>query len=78
MFLNVGKSEVYNFADDNALYSFNKKLDTIFLNLKFDLKNVLNWFQVNSLKADLSKFQFMILGDKQSTSYVLNINGKKD
>ena len=50
---------------------------TIFSNLKYDLENVLSWFQDNSLKANPSKFQFMILGDKQNTSLVLNINGRK-
>ena len=59
------------------MYSFDKTLDTIFSNLKYDLENVLSWFQANSLKANPSKFQFMILGDKQNTPFVLNINGKK-
>ena len=77
LFLNVVKSEVCNFADDNTLHSFDKKLDTIFSNLKYDLENVLRWFQANSLKANPSKFQFMVLGDKQNTSFVLNINEKK-
>ena len=77
LFLNVIKSEVCNFADDNTLYCFDRKLDTIFSNVKYDLENVLSWFQANSLKANPSKFQFMILGDKQNTSLVLNINGKK-
>ena len=30
LFLKVIKSEVYNFTDDNTLYSFDKTLDTIF------------------------------------------------
>ena len=77
LFLNVIKSEVFNFSDDNTLYSFNKMLGTIFSNLKYDLENVLSWFQANSLKSNPSKFQFMILDDKQNTSFVLNINGKK-
>ena len=47
LFLNVIKSEVCNFADDNTLYSFGKKLDSIFSNLKYDLENVLSWFQAN-------------------------------
>ena len=57
LFLNVVKSEVCNFEDDNILYSFNKNLDNIFSNLKYDLKNVLSQFQANSLKANPSKFQ---------------------
>ena len=77
LFVNVMKLEVCHFADDNTLYSFDKKLDTIFSNLKYDLENVLSWFQVNSLKANPSIFQFMILRDKQNVSLVLNINGKK-
>ena len=77
LILNVIKSEVCNFADGNTLYSFDKKLGTIFSNLKYDLENVLSWFQANSLKANPSKFHFMILGDKQNTSFVFNINGKK-
>ena len=49
---------------------------TVFSNLKYGLKNVLNWFQVNSLKASPSKFWFIILGDRQKSSFVLNIDCK--
>ena len=54
LFLNAIKSEVCNFADDNKLYSFDKKLDIIFPDLKYDLGNVLSWFQASSLKANPS------------------------
>ena len=77
LFLNVIKLEVCNFSDGNTLYSFIKTLGTIFSNLKYDLENVLSWFQANSVKSNPSKFQFMILDDKHNTSFVLNINGKK-
>ena len=59
------------------MHSFDKKSDTIFSNLKYGLKNVLSWFQVTSLQANPSKFQLMILEDKQNTSLVKNINGRK-
>ena len=59
------------------MFSFDKSLDTIFSNLKYDIENLLSCFQANSLKTNPSKFQFMIFGDKQNTSFVLNINGKK-
>ena len=36
---------------------------------------MLYWFQVNSLKANPGKFQFMILGDKNNN--VLNIHDKE-
>ena len=38
------------------------------------LKNVLNWFTMNSLKAYPKKFQFMVLGRSISDSYVLHID----
>ena len=35
---------------------------------------MLHWFQVNSLKSNPGKFQFMILGDKKNNTFVLNIH----
>ena len=58
-------------------YSCGKKLENIFVNLKIDLKNVLYWFQVNSLKANPGQFQFIILGDKKNNTFVLNIHDKE-
>ena len=58
------------------LYSCDKKLKNTSVNLKTNLKNVLYWFEVNSLKANPGKFQFMILGDKKNT-FVLNIHDKE-
>ena len=77
LFFMVIRSEVCNFADDNTLYSCDKKLENIFVHLKIDLKNVLYWFQVNSLKANPGKFQFMILGDKKNNTFVLIIHDKE-
>ena len=44
LFFFITKSEVCNFADDNTLYSCNKNLEHVFSNLKYDLRNVLDWF----------------------------------
>ena len=41
-----------NFADDNTLYSYNKNLEYVFSNLKYDLRNVLDWFKINSMKTN--------------------------
>ena len=65
------------FADNNTLYSCDKELENIFVNLKIDLRNVLYWFQVNSLKANSGKFEFMILGDKKNNTFVLIIHDKE-
>ena len=77
LFFKIIRSDVWNFADNNTLYSCDKKIENIILNLKIDLKNVLYWFQVNSLKANPGKFQFIILGDKQNNTFVLNIHEKE-
>ena len=75
LFFVISRTEVCNFADDNTLYSCHKKLETIFENLKWDLKGVLNWFKVNSLKANAGKFQFMVLGAKKNDKFTLHIDG---
>ena len=60
------RSDVCNFTDDNTLYSSDKKIENIFINLKIDLKNVLYLFQINSIKANPGKFQVMVLEDKKN------------
>ena len=76
LFFSITKSEVCNFADDNTLYSCNKNLEHVFSNLKYDLRNVLDWFKINPMKANPGKFQFMVLGVKNIAPFNLNVNGK--
>ena len=59
-------------ADDNTLYSCNKNLEHVFSNLKYDLRNVLDWFKINSMKANPGKFQFMLLGVKNIVHFTIN------
>ena len=64
IFMIIEQSDVCNFADDNTLYSCGKSLTDIKENLVSDTKSILNWFRLNSLKANPGKFQFMIFRDK--------------
>ena len=73
LFLLQIKSEICNFADDNTLYSCERELGTVILNLIYDM-NILNWFRYNSLKANLDKFQFVILGPNYDQCFILNVN----
>ena len=41
--------------------------------LEHDITIVLNWFKINSLKANPQKFQFMVLGEKESFQYKCKI-----
>ena len=76
LFFLITNSEVCNFADDNTLYSCNKNLEHVFSNLKYDLRNVLDWFKIDSMKANPGKFQFMLLGVKNIVHLTINANGK--
>ena len=37
---------------------------------------MLDWFKINSMKTNLGKFQFMVLGVKNIAPFRLNVNGK--
>ena len=62
-FFSIKKSEVCNFVDYNTVFSGDKNLDHVFFfNPNSDLSNVMDWFKINSLKANPGKFHFMVLG----------------
>ena len=73
----IEQLDICNFADDNTLYSCGERLTEIKENLVSDTKSILNWFRLNSLKANPGKFQFMILGDTSHHKHILKINSIK-
>ena len=73
IFLVVEKSDICNFADDNTLYSHGSNLPLILNNLEHDMRNLLYWFKINSLKTNPGKLQFMILGKKKRLKNSLKI-----
>ena len=74
LFLFIRKSGVCNFVDDNTLYSVGKNIENVISDLKTDLVGVMEWFKINSLKANPGKFQFMVLGYKDERSFNIRIN----
>ena len=52
----IEQSDIWNFADDNTLYSCGEWLTEIKENLIFDTKGISNWFRLNSLKANPGKY----------------------
>ena len=76
LFFSIKKSEVCNFADDNTVFCGHKNLKLALLNLNSDLSNVMDWFKINSLKANPRKFQFMALGANKNDCFNLNVAGK--
>ena len=73
IFLAIEESDIFNFADDNTLYSHGSNLPLILSNLEHDMRHLLYWFKINSLRANPGKFQFMILGKKNCLKYNLKI-----
>ena len=43
---------VYNFANDNTLYSCGQDISDFMSNLKINMGNLLKWFKINFLKAN--------------------------
>ena len=72
MIMIIEQSDICNFADDNTLCSCGERLTEIKDNLICDTKSILNWFRLNSLKANPGKFQFMILGNKSLHKHIKN------
>ena len=72
IFLVVEKSDICNLADHNTLYSCGSNLHLILISLEYDMRNLVYWFKINSLKANPGKFQFTILG-KNCLKYSLKI-----
>ena len=74
LFFITKKSDICNFEDDNTLYSCGANLKTVLENLKHDARKLLDWFKINSMKANPEKFQFMILSKKSYQPQKLSVN----
>ena len=58
----IQETEVCNFADDTTIYSCSSNYEEATQKLSADTHLVLNWFRINSMVANPSKFQIMFLG----------------
>ena len=74
LLLIIKETDVCNFADDNTLFACDITVEAAKHRLISEIENVTNWFRVNSLVANPSKFQLMFLGINEPVS--LHINGK--
>ena len=54
-------------------YSVGKNIENVISDLQTNLVEV-EWFKINSLKANPGKFQFMVLGSKDERSFNIHIN----
>ena len=71
-------SKIYNYADDNTLCCSEHDLHTLKTNLQSDCLHAMKWFEVNSMKANASKFQLMYLTrNNQIPNSCLTIQGSE-
>ena len=77
LFLFLERTNICNFVDDNTTYRCNSVLEIILEDLQHDMNILLNWFKINSMKPNLKKFQFMILGKGSRLPVILNKNNIK-
>ena len=77
LFLFIRKSEVCNFAEDNTVYSIGKNIENVISVFKTDLVRVMEWFKIDSLKANPGKFLFLVLRNTDKISFDIYINNVK-
>ena len=73
LFLFIENCKLYNYADDNSLMYSSPDLNCIFTNLQIDCKNAIDWLTVNGIKANPSKFQFMVISSERIEQKCLDI-----
>ena len=64
IFMFVGKSKLYNYADDNTLSASDQNPENVVSALTHDSKNLIDWFRLNQMQANPDKFQGIAIGKK--------------
>ena len=64
IFQALGKSSLYNYADDNTLSFAHHNVDTVIHTLQQDCSSLLHWFQENQMKVNPDKFQAISFGKR--------------
>ena len=74
MFLFMKSCNFYNYADDNFVSRSSPDVNVILSNLKSDCQISLKWFDDNGMKANPSKFKFMIMSSENIEPQILTIS----
>ena len=60
----LGRSSLYNYADDNTLSYAHHNAETVINTLQKDCSSLLHWFQENQMKVNPHKFQAISFGKR--------------
>ena len=72
IFLNyfVSKGDLYNYADDNCISVSHKDISVLSTQLENETRVMTKWFADNSMKANVDKFQGIVLPESRNNTYV--------
>ena len=76
LLLFIDESKICNFADDNTLSAFDKSIPNLVAKLEIDANIAITWFNNNSMIANPTKFQFMIIGDRSNSVIEILVDGQ--
>ena len=62
--------DLYNYADDNSAGCDGENVELVYEKLQNVMSQMLNWFNMNCLKANPSKFQLMLLHGKNLSTVI--------
>ena len=72
----ISKCNLYNYADDNTLYSTGKDLNRIRRNLEMDFMILLLWFHKNNMTLNPGKCHYMVIGSRDLSHEIMQNNNK--
>ena len=66
IFYFINNRKLYNYADDNTLYSIGKNLNMVKGNLKINFLNMQKWFYENHMVLNSGKLHYLVLGKRSN------------
>ena len=76
IFCFIKNGKLWNYTDDNTLYSIGKGQNMVKENLKINFLIMQKWFYKNHMVLNPGKCHYFLLGNI-SNSYGINLNGQK-
>ena len=70
LFLFLGRTNICNFAEDNTIYRCDSDLEIILEELQHEMKILLDWFKINSMKPNPKKFQFRVVSKGTKSNFI--------
>ena len=70
LFLFLGRTNICNFAEDNTIYRCDSDLEIILEELQHEMKILLDWFKINSMKPNPKKIQFRVVSKGTKSNFI--------